>query len=103
MLFRNESLKLNDKVLKEVVPSKVFFIIIKVVKKKKLNNEINFYNFKVHPCRQFSVLHEIILSHSLPSVATAICTVWVRVQVYMEFQLYKQLISRITNSLVYET
>ena len=34
MLFRNESLKLNDKVLKEVVPSKVFFIIIKVVKKK---------------------------------------------------------------------
>ena len=52
MLFRNESLKLNDKVLKEVVPSKVFFIIIKVIK-KKLNNEINFYNFKVHPCRQF--------------------------------------------------
>ena len=28
MLFRNESLKLNDKVLKEVVPSKVFFNII---------------------------------------------------------------------------
>ena len=28
MLFRNESLKLNDKVLKEVVPSKVFFHII---------------------------------------------------------------------------
>ena len=57
MLFTNESSKLNDKVLKEVVPSKVFFIIIKVItkkkKKKKLNNEINFYNFKVHPCRQF--------------------------------------------------
>ena len=35
MLFRNESLKLNDKVLKEVVPSKVFFIIIKVITKKK--------------------------------------------------------------------
>ena len=28
MLFRNESLKLNDKVLKEVVPSNVFFHII---------------------------------------------------------------------------
>ena len=25
MLFRNESLKLNDKVLKEVVPSEIFF------------------------------------------------------------------------------
>ena len=35
MLFRNESLKLNDKVLKEVVPSKVFFHII--TKKKKIN------------------------------------------------------------------
>ena len=33
MLFRNESLKLNDKVLKEVVPSKVFFNIIT----KKIN------------------------------------------------------------------
>ena len=31
MLFRNESLKLNDKVLKEVVPSKVFFNIIKII------------------------------------------------------------------------
>ena len=52
MLFTNESLKLNDKVLKEVVPSKVFFYIIKIIKKKKqLNNEINFYNFKVHPWR----------------------------------------------------
>ena len=54
MLFRNESLKLNDKVLKEVVPSKLFFNIIKIIlKKTKLNNKINFYNFKVHPCRQF--------------------------------------------------
>ena len=35
MLFRNESLKLNDKVLKEVVPSKVFFNIIKIINKKK--------------------------------------------------------------------
>ena len=34
MLFRNDSLKLNDKVLKEVVPSKVFFNIIKIIKKK---------------------------------------------------------------------
>ena len=50
MLFRNKSLKLNDKVLKEVVPSKVFFNIIKIIKKKKLNNKINFYNLKVHPC-----------------------------------------------------
>ena len=33
MLFRNESLKLNEKVLKEVVPSKVFFAIIKIIKK----------------------------------------------------------------------
>ena len=33
MLFRNESLKLNEKVLKEVVPSKVFFDIIKIIKK----------------------------------------------------------------------
>ena len=32
-MFRNESLKLNDKVLTEVVPSKVFFNII--TKKKK--------------------------------------------------------------------
>ena len=38
-MFRNESLKLNDKVLKGVVPSKVFFNIIT---KKKINNEINF-------------------------------------------------------------
>ena len=39
-MFRNESLKLNEKVLKEVVPSKVFFNII--IKKKEINNEINF-------------------------------------------------------------
>ena len=85
MLFRNESLKLNDKVLKEVVPSKVFFNIIT----KKINKEITKLIFRTSRSglSLSTVLHKMILSHRSPSVATAVCgrSCLVRVQVCMEF------------------